>query len=201
MKHKNPQRSDMTRERILRAAEAVFLSKGFRAASMEEIAFLSSISSPHIYNFFKNKAELALAVHNVMHAKLKKQMTDFVEAGNGDAANMEALAGIFDRRKIILMLTLLTEATINTTVRETLVRNLREIEALLMDSHDINPNDEERRMRTEMIISFYIGCSVKQLLMPTTDEDAMKKVLSKVSEWLARKRPADGFAEIEAPAK
>ena len=39
------------RDRILRAAEAIFLDKGFHAASMNEIAEAANVSTPHLYNF------------------------------------------------------------------------------------------------------------------------------------------------------
>lgn len=50
------------RDRILRAAEAIFLDKGFHAASMNEIAEAADVSTPHLYNFYASKAALALAV-------------------------------------------------------------------------------------------------------------------------------------------
>ena len=50
------------RDRILRAAEAIFLDKGFHAASMNEIAEAADVSTPHLYNFYTSKAALALAV-------------------------------------------------------------------------------------------------------------------------------------------
>ena len=49
------------RDRILRAAEAIFLDKGFHAASMNEIAEAADVSTPHLYNFYASKAALALA--------------------------------------------------------------------------------------------------------------------------------------------
>ncbi len=36
------------RDRILRAAEAIFLDKGFHAASMNEIAEAANVSTPHL---------------------------------------------------------------------------------------------------------------------------------------------------------
>lgn len=50
------------RDRILRAAEAIFLDKGFHAASMNEIAEAANVSTPHLYNFYASKAALSLAV-------------------------------------------------------------------------------------------------------------------------------------------
>lgn len=41
------------RDRILRAAEAIFLDKGFHAASMNEIAEAANVSTPHLYMLVK----------------------------------------------------------------------------------------------------------------------------------------------------
>ena len=44
------------RDRILRAAEAIFLDKGFHAASMNEIAEAANVSTPHLYNFYASSS-------------------------------------------------------------------------------------------------------------------------------------------------
>ena len=50
---------DDTRERILKAAEQVFLGKGFAKASMRDIARLAGVGVANLYNYFpKGKGEL-----------------------------------------------------------------------------------------------------------------------------------------------
>ncbi|WP_068085042.1 TetR/AcrR family transcriptional regulator [Polycladidibacter stylochi] len=55
---------------VLRAAKAIFLHKGYKASSIAEIAETSGISMAHIYNFYKNKMELACAVVSAEYAML-----------------------------------------------------------------------------------------------------------------------------------
>ena len=43
---------------ILKAAEKVFLQKGFPKASMREIAQEAQVGLSNIYNYFKNKDEI-----------------------------------------------------------------------------------------------------------------------------------------------
>lgn len=57
-----PRRRAVTRERILRAAEASFLEKGFRGSFIEEIAAEAGYTTGAIYSNFKDKDGLFLAV-------------------------------------------------------------------------------------------------------------------------------------------
>ncbi|WP_264773075.1 TetR/AcrR family transcriptional regulator [Defluviimonas salinarum] len=50
------------RERILRAAVSLFQSQGFQATTLEQIAVSAEISTGTIYNYFRNKAELLIAI-------------------------------------------------------------------------------------------------------------------------------------------
>lgn len=59
-------RQDEKRLKILAAAEETFLEKGFHAASMSDIARKAGISTPHLYNFYENKAAIALSVQEKM---------------------------------------------------------------------------------------------------------------------------------------
>ena len=46
------------RNQILNAAKEIFMSKGLRAATMEEIARKAELSPGTIYTYFRNKEEL-----------------------------------------------------------------------------------------------------------------------------------------------
>lgn len=65
--HRYPRRMEIKRHRLLEAAQEIFLEKGFHAASMSDIAKKAEVSPPHIYNFYKNKADLAMAVQERMN--------------------------------------------------------------------------------------------------------------------------------------
>jgi AcrR family transcriptional regulator len=60
-------------ERILEAAEQIFLERGFQAASLDEIAASAPASKPTIYAHFPGKEALFAAVV----ARITKRMTDF----------------------------------------------------------------------------------------------------------------------------
>jgi AcrR family transcriptional regulator len=60
-------------ERILEAAERIFLERGFQASSLDEIAAEAPASKPTIYAHFPGKEALFAAVV----ARITKRMTDF----------------------------------------------------------------------------------------------------------------------------
>jgi AcrR family transcriptional regulator len=53
---------DLRREQILKAAIKVFAEKGFRAAKMQEVANAAGIANGTVYNYFKSKDEVLLAL-------------------------------------------------------------------------------------------------------------------------------------------
>lgn len=55
-------REDLRREQILNAALQVFAQKGFHAARMQEVANVAGVSNGTVYNYFRSKDELLLAL-------------------------------------------------------------------------------------------------------------------------------------------
>src|SRR5882757_10334648 len=75
------QSRDQTRERLLDAAQAIFMKKGFVAASVEDIAEAAGYTRGAFYSNFRSKSELFLELirrdHEAMQAGLQ---TIFEEA-------------------------------------------------------------------------------------------------------------------------
>lgn len=94
------------RDRILRAAEAVFLDKGFHATSMNEIAEAANVSTPHLYNFYASKAALALAVQ----LKMGQETFDALKTAMSAGEKNPSCQSIFDSRRSSLMLTILAQS-------------------------------------------------------------------------------------------
>ena len=69
------QSKDQTRERLLDAAQAIFMKKGFVAASVEDIAAAAGYTRGAFYSNFGSKSELFLELlrrdHEVMQAELQ----------------------------------------------------------------------------------------------------------------------------------
>mgnify|MGYP002470759756 FL=1 len=56
---------DNIRNNILKAAENIFLEKGYSKTSMREIAAKSNVVLSNIYNYFKNKDEIFCQTGNL----------------------------------------------------------------------------------------------------------------------------------------
>jgi AcrR family transcriptional regulator len=83
----------LRRSQILEAAKIVFSSKGYNAATMEEIADVAELSPGTLYIYFKNKEEL----HTFLSIDILKYIADEVEkAAQSDASSEEKLDNVRD---------------------------------------------------------------------------------------------------------
>lgn len=83
------QSRDQTRQRLLDAAQAVFLSKGFVATSVEDIAELAGYTRGAFYSNFGSKTELFLQLLRRDHDKVMADMRAIFEDGES-RSQMEA---------------------------------------------------------------------------------------------------------------
>lgn len=60
---------------IITAARKIFSQKGFKAATMEEIAFEAELSPGTLYLYFKNKEEL----HTILSIEILKHLADKIQ--------------------------------------------------------------------------------------------------------------------------
>jgi AcrR family transcriptional regulator len=75
-KERKERERDFRRHQIQNAAEEMFLVKGFRSTTMEDIAKKAELSTGAIYQYFKNKDELYAS----MNLEGLQSMTDEIEA-------------------------------------------------------------------------------------------------------------------------
>ncbi len=62
LRQRREEEKEQRREAIVDAAECVFTESGFEAAKMEDVARRARVSRALVYLYFKNKAELHLAI-------------------------------------------------------------------------------------------------------------------------------------------
>lgn len=62
MARKTKEESQRTRDRILDAAEHVFLSKGVASTTMSDIADFAGVSRGAVYGHYKNKIDVCIAM-------------------------------------------------------------------------------------------------------------------------------------------
>jgi AcrR family transcriptional regulator len=78
---------------IIDAARKIFSNKGFRAATVEEIAFEAELSPGTLYLYFKNKEEL----HTTLSIEILKHLADKIQkVVNQDVSVEEKIASFWD---------------------------------------------------------------------------------------------------------
>lgn len=83
------QSRDRTRQRLLDAAQSIFLSKGFVAASVEDIAEQAGYTRGAFYSNFSSKSELFLQLLKRDHENVMADMRAIFEGGES-RSQMEA---------------------------------------------------------------------------------------------------------------
>lgn len=85
------QSKDLTRERLLSAAHAIFTKKGYVAASVEDIASAAGYTRGAFYSNFRSKAELLIELLKRDHEEAEVDLQKIFESG-GTREQMEAHA-------------------------------------------------------------------------------------------------------------
>lgn len=85
-------------KRVVRAADELFRTHGFRGVTMEGVAREAAVAKATLYSYFKNKDDLFVAVSNRMAALLVKAFTGALEAGG--KLDERVAAAIVDRRRL-----------------------------------------------------------------------------------------------------
>ena len=83
----------MTRSQILDAAEAIFPTRGYHQASVEEIAEQAGLSTGAVYSNFDGKADLCLALYERHCARQAQELEEVVARGATPEAQIEEASG------------------------------------------------------------------------------------------------------------
>lgn len=158
------------RDRILRAAEAIFLDKGFHAASMNEIAEAANVSTPHLYNFYASKAALALAVQ----LKMGQETFDALKTAMSAGEKNPSCQSIFDSRRSSLMLTILR----NPEIKEKIKENGARLRKMISEAGGISPDAQEGQYRILCVMAMYLGMSISNIFTPVENRELMTKILA-----------------------
>lgn len=165
------------RDRILRAAEAIFLDKGFHAASMNEIAEAADVSTPHLYNFYASKAALALAVQ----LKMGQETFDALKTAMSAGKKNPSCESIFDSRRSSLMLTILTR---NPDIKEKITENGARLRAMISEAGGISQDDQEGQYRILCVMAMYLGMSISNIFTLVENRELMTKILAQAESCI-----------------
>lgn len=178
----NPEHQEEIKARILQAAKSIFTEKGFHAASMTGIAKRAGVSPAHLYNFYENKAALALEVQKKMSRETFEMLTEAMRAAEGDGSVLPK--GLFDPRKASLTITVMTEAARNPEIARQLVENGNKLRSIMMEHYGITEEDTERRFRLELSLCLFLGLSIRSIFSDLLDSNELKKLLMATNRWL-----------------
>ena len=93
-----PDVSDERRPQIIEAAIQVFLRKGYRKASMPEIARQAGLSIGGVYWYFKSKDEIIAAILERIFDQDFSALTELLGAGAPDGRPTAGLCGWLRRQ-------------------------------------------------------------------------------------------------------
>lgn len=164
------------RDRILRAAEAIFSDKGFHAASMNEIAEAADVSTPHLYNFYASKAALALAVQ----LKMGQETFDALKTAMSAGKKNPSCESIFDSRRSSLMLTILR----NPDIKEKITENGARLRAMISEAGGISQDDQEGQYRILCVMAMYLGMSISNIFTLVENRELMTKILAQAESCI-----------------
>jgi TetR/AcrR family transcriptional regulator, transcriptional repressor for nem operon len=124
---------------VLKAARDLFWSRGYHAASLDELARLTGVNKPSLYAAFGDKAALFLRVLDGYHAGLLRLTRQVLESEASPKRSLRAwllgflsvCSGERGERGCLSVNTSLEAAVISPKVRERLDRHQAETEALL----------------------------------------------------------------------
>lgn len=163
------------RDRILRAAEAIFLDKGFHAASMNEIAEAADVSTPHLYNFYASKAALALAVQ----LKMGQETFDALKTAMSAGKKNPSCESIFDSRRSSLMLTMR-----NPDIKEKITENGARLRAMISEAGGISQDDQKGQYRILCVMAMYLGMSISNIFTQVENRELMTKILAQAESCI-----------------
>ncbi|MDJ0850036.1 MAG: TetR/AcrR family transcriptional regulator [Myxococcota bacterium] len=78
-------KGEITRERILDAAEEIFAERGFDGTTLRDVAARVGLRNPSLYNHFDSKDDLYAAVLERGVGPVLKVLSEFVALGNADS--------------------------------------------------------------------------------------------------------------------
>ncbi|WP_415199221.1 TetR/AcrR family transcriptional regulator [Silvibacterium sp.] len=93
--NKHEVRTRETRERLLRAAEEVFIRDGYEQADLNEIAKLAGRTKGSIYTQFKSKEDIFLALVETHSLRRRAAMREQLSVANGTESNLAVMRDAF----------------------------------------------------------------------------------------------------------
>lgn len=186
--HKRVCVSEMRKRDILNAAFELFIQKGLQATSMAEIAKMANVSTSHLYNFFDNKASIALAVEKQLNTEVTEMFQQYASAGKaGEALENQGYDCLFDSKRWSWVLSFMTEGLRTQSVRDQFVSSDKLIQDLHAEYRQINSENMEEKIAQELAISLFFGVAIRRIFIKDIPNEALLNAVAKATENLLKK--------------
>jgi AcrR family transcriptional regulator len=182
--HRQRNRAEMQRNRILGAAQACFIERGFHAASMAEIAGHARMSPGLIYRYFESKHAIIQAIVERQNEEVRADIASLCSACDLITRIVDLFARWKQQDPRVMNPVLFLEMTAESSRDPQIARVLDEAQRIR--SGDFRAwirqaaaqagrelNDEEVRIRAFSLQCFIEGLAVRAVREPDVDRDVL----------------------------
>ena len=206
------------REEIIRAAHKCFITRGFHATGMADIAREFGMSAGHIYNYFPSKTAIieevisrgmedfyknscALQESQDSYEKTLEQVRRILSGILKNEKTLEQvrriLSGILKKERVTLSLELLAEASHNPELEKVLREADVKARTHLKELSNPNGNNAKDWALVDMGMATFEGIGLRYLRNPDMDFDAICEVLAE-RIYMPREKLKQRLKELEA---
>lgn len=170
------------REEIIRAAHKCFITRGFHATGMADIAREFGMSAGHIYNYFPSKTAIIEEVISRGMEDFYKNSCALQESQDSYEKTLEQvrriLSGILKKERVALSLELLAEASHNPELEKVLREADVKARRHLKELSNPNGNNAKDWALVDMGMATFEGIGLRYLRNPDMDFDSICEVLA-----------------------
>lgn len=178
-------RKDLTqqrREEIIDAARKCFMSRGFHATGMTDIAREFGMSTGHIYNYFPSKLAIIEEV-------ISRGMQEFYKSSCAIQSNLDSyeqtlkhvrniLLPLMKKERVSLSLEMLIEATHDPSLAKILQQADEKARAHLRSLRKFPPEDPKDLAELEVMMGTFEGVGIRILRNPNADKNLICEVVA-----------------------
>ena len=189
------------REEIIRAAHKCFITRGFHATGMADIAREFGMSAGHIYNYFPSKTAIIEEVISRGMEDFYKNSRALQESQDSYEKTLEQvrriLSGILKKERVTLSLELLAEASHNPELEKVLQKADVKARTHLREHSHPNGNSPKDWALVDVGMATFEGIGLRYLRNPDMDFDAICEVLAE-RIYMPREKLKQRLKELEA---
>ena len=165
---------ESVRKKIANVGLEVFARKGYRQATMSDVAKQMNVTKPTIYLYFKNKEQLLEAISETQQAHLNERLRQWVKEGNlwnyKTILENQAKISIRNEHLLRLWLEIISEASRNAAIKKIVLENLEKRRKIIEEALEVRRKNglihpkSDSHLLSLAFIAILIGHQVLQTL-------------------------------------